>query len=334
MRNAGTLSWLLGDHLGSTSITANSGGTLYSELRYKAWGESRYTNGSTPTSYHFTGQREESTIGLYYYGARWYDAYLGRWTQPDSIIPQPGDPQSLNRYTYAKNNPVSYTDPSGHTPWFIAAAVGTALDVGFDWVIARATGSQFDLGRSLSVNASVNLATAGLGGKLTKLGKLAGLAKAAVSVGADVVASTAYDVAVEGQPVGESLVSNAGASIVGQIAGTAAGKATRHTWQAFNFGSNRGKTLVPTSFDLEMGGDVYHVHPNATEHMEEYARTHGGTGEYPLSNLAMAIQAARDQGLQNGRNYFKFGDSATGIYEIGIDSTDNTVFHFLYTPGE
>ncbi len=68
--------------------------------------------------------------------------------------------------------------------------------------------------------------------------------------------------------------------------------------------------------------------------MEEYARTHGGTGEYPLSNLAMAIQAARDQGLQNGRNYFKFGDSATGIYEIGIDSTDNTVFHFLYTPGE
>lgn len=46
---AGSPSFLLGDHLGSTAITADSSGTLYVELRYKAWGENRYTNGTTLT---------------------------------------------------------------------------------------------------------------------------------------------------------------------------------------------------------------------------------------------------------------------------------------------
>ncbi len=39
---------------------------------------------------------------------------LGRFIQPDTLVPDPGDPQSLNRYSYAANNPVRYTDPSGH----------------------------------------------------------------------------------------------------------------------------------------------------------------------------------------------------------------------------
>ncbi len=45
---------------------------------------------------------------------RYYDPTLGRFIQPDTIVPDPGDPQSLNRYSYAGNNPVRYTDPSGH----------------------------------------------------------------------------------------------------------------------------------------------------------------------------------------------------------------------------
>jgi hypothetical protein len=47
-------------------------------------------------------------------GARWYDAVLGRFLQADTIVPNPADPQSLNRYAYGLNNPVKYTDPSGH----------------------------------------------------------------------------------------------------------------------------------------------------------------------------------------------------------------------------
>jgi RHS repeat-associated protein len=85
------------------------------ELRYKAWGENRYTStGTTPTTYRYTGQREEAALGLYFYNSRWYDPAIGRFLQADSIVPNPGNPQSLNRYTYVLNSPLKYTDPTGH----------------------------------------------------------------------------------------------------------------------------------------------------------------------------------------------------------------------------
>ena len=79
----------------------------------KPWGETRVATGSTPTTWRFTGQREDATIGLYYFGARYYDPKLGRFIQPDTIVPEPGNPQSLNRYSYMLNNPLRYTDPTG-----------------------------------------------------------------------------------------------------------------------------------------------------------------------------------------------------------------------------
>jgi len=47
-------------------------------------------------------------------GAREYDPSLGRWLSADTIVPDPANPQSFNRYAYVLNNPLKYTDPSGH----------------------------------------------------------------------------------------------------------------------------------------------------------------------------------------------------------------------------
>ena len=93
-------------------MTANSSGTKTAELRYKAWGETRYTSGTTLTTFKYTDQREESSFGLYYYGARWYDPSLARFTSPDTITA--GGTQGLDRYHYASNNPLRYIDPTGH----------------------------------------------------------------------------------------------------------------------------------------------------------------------------------------------------------------------------
>lgn len=49
-----------------------------------------------------------------FYNARWYDPYITQFSQPDSIVPDPYNSQDWNRYAYARNNPVKYTDPSGH----------------------------------------------------------------------------------------------------------------------------------------------------------------------------------------------------------------------------
>ncbi len=66
------------------------------------------------TAKRYTGQRFDDAIGLYYYNARYYDPALGRFAQADTIVPEPGNPQSLNRYSYVLNNALRYTDPSGH----------------------------------------------------------------------------------------------------------------------------------------------------------------------------------------------------------------------------
>jgi len=94
------------DHLGSQAITVNgTTGAKVAEVRYKPWGEDRWASGTTPTTYRYTGQRKESAIGLYYYGARWYDPALARFVQADTVVPNPGDPQYLNRYSYVLNQP-------------------------------------------------------------------------------------------------------------------------------------------------------------------------------------------------------------------------------------
>jgi hypothetical protein len=46
-------------------------------------------------------------------GARWYDPSLGRWLSPDTLVPNPASPQSLNRYTYVGNSPLRFVDPTG-----------------------------------------------------------------------------------------------------------------------------------------------------------------------------------------------------------------------------
>ena len=95
------------------------------QVRYKPWGENRYTSGTTPTTNRFTGQRQEASVGggsgLYFYNARWYDPAIGRFLSADTVVAEPGNPQALNRYSYVYNSPIKYTDPSGH-------CVGSEID--------------------------------------------------------------------------------------------------------------------------------------------------------------------------------------------------------------
>jgi len=84
------------------------------QQRYYPYGAGRPTDTTLPTDYRFTGQRREGTIGLYDYGARFYDPALGRFLSADTVVPKPGNPQALNRYAYVLNNPLKYTDPTGH----------------------------------------------------------------------------------------------------------------------------------------------------------------------------------------------------------------------------
>ncbi|MFZ1991549.1 MAG: RHS repeat-associated core domain-containing protein, partial [Alphaproteobacteria bacterium] len=114
------------DHLGSSTVITNAAGNKVQETYYYPFGETRYNSGNA-THYKFTGQEEDAETGLYYYGARYYDPVIGRFISADTIVPDPFYPQSLNRYSYALNNPVVIKDANGHFPFLALIAIGAFI---------------------------------------------------------------------------------------------------------------------------------------------------------------------------------------------------------------
>ena len=114
LRDAGGTFYLLTDHVGSVVAVVDGTGAVVAEQRYRPFGQPRLTPGIGQTDHGFTGQRSLSAAGLQDFNARWLDVALGTFSSADSWTPSPSDPPSLNRYGYALNNPLRYTDPTGH----------------------------------------------------------------------------------------------------------------------------------------------------------------------------------------------------------------------------
>jgi RHS repeat-associated protein len=110
------VTYFVQDHLHSTSASLAPDGTLSESGAYLPFGADRTPASVTATSYGFTDQERDRSTGFYNYDARQYDPEASRFISPDSLLPNPYDPQQLNRYAYARNNPLKYVDPSGHEP--------------------------------------------------------------------------------------------------------------------------------------------------------------------------------------------------------------------------
>jgi RHS repeat-associated protein len=150
-RDSGTLRYVIGDHLGSSTVTADVNGGNVTRQLFKAWGETR-SSGSLGTKYQYTGQFSYTVdFGLHFFRARFYDPTIGRFASADTVIPGrprnvllmaayyeseflyqvnrynsgdakirrelshlPTDSISFDRLAFANNNPVYFIDVSGH----------------------------------------------------------------------------------------------------------------------------------------------------------------------------------------------------------------------------
>ncbi len=115
------LRYQLDDHLGTSRVECDGSGALLTYEEYHPYGTTafRASSGATgfaPKRYRYTGKERDDETGLYYYGARYYPPWLGRWTACDS-----SGADGLNRYTYVRCNPVTFNDPTGREaekPWY------------------------------------------------------------------------------------------------------------------------------------------------------------------------------------------------------------------------
>ena len=132
--NNAAVFYYFADHLGSSRVLTNSSGTVVEDSDFYPFGGERVVVNNDPNPYKFTGKERDTESGLDYFIARYYSSAYGRFLSPDEFTGGPVDayssndplppgplpyalitnPQSLNKYSYAYNQPLKYIDPDGH----------------------------------------------------------------------------------------------------------------------------------------------------------------------------------------------------------------------------
>jgi RHS repeat-associated protein len=123
-RDGRATAYLHGDGLGSIRVITDENGRVVEKLDYDPWGKRR--EGAKTAAYHtfrggFSGHEHLDNLGLIHMGGRVYDPDIGRFISADPFIDGAASSQGYNRYAYVSNNPLRYTDPTGH--WGLGSIV-------------------------------------------------------------------------------------------------------------------------------------------------------------------------------------------------------------------
>jgi RHS repeat-associated protein len=210
------------DHLGSISVITNEAGGVVSRLSYNAFGKRRngttwsgapaadnWTSASGVTHRGFTSHEHLDNVDLIHMNGRVYDPTLGRFLSADPIIQEPMLAQSLNRYSYVMNNPLSAIDPTGYS-WLSSAfssigrfikkylpqivmiisslcgmpQIGFVFNMAYSWVMmARTDGDIYGWMFSQWLNVVGMVAGGAAAGQIAGEGMLAMIMRGAVSGG-------------------------------------------------------------------------------------------------------------------------------------------------------
>lgn len=97
-----------------TALVNAATGTIAASYYYDAFGVVLESTGTVNNSILYSGYQYDKETGLYYLNARMYDPSIARFLQEDTYAGDRTDPLSLNLYTYCHNEPLMYSDPTGH----------------------------------------------------------------------------------------------------------------------------------------------------------------------------------------------------------------------------
>ena len=107
-----TVKFHLGNHIGSSTVVIDETGGWITREEYTPYGESSFGSFALKR-YRYAGKEKDEESGFYYYGARYYACWLGRWISPDPLKLS----DNINLFRFVNNNPVVLFDPDGKEDW-------------------------------------------------------------------------------------------------------------------------------------------------------------------------------------------------------------------------
>jgi RHS repeat-associated protein len=303
-----------GDHLGSSSIITDQDGQQVQYLEYAPYGTVTRNEGADVAAYKFTGKELDST-GLYFYSARYYDPEIGRFVTPDTIVQSPYDPQSLNRYSYCRNNPIKYVDPSGHFFW-VAAIIGAIIGAISGGIAAAQAGGSIWGG--ILFGAVFGGATGAIGfGVGQALQAAAEAAKQAITaVGGALITGLEFGIGAIGPGMASGFAGGEGSFLdvlkggaigfgTGFITGAAVGYSYAKGWQSFLHGADIRAT-------------------NAQILMKQV-----GNGDYVGASATLRTDSVLARKLANPKVHFTTNDGVNGILSDQVIRKSKDGFTYL-----
>jgi len=304
-------------------VLTNNDGAYHERIEYlpygEVWVEDAAINSNYRTPYKFTGKELDKETGLYYFGARYYDARMSRWISTDKYLerylPIKGNVEldnlpgmggvynsiNLDLYCYVRGNPILYLDPDGHLlkefgEWLNKAGADINKAITNSSVVKELHRTDTSTGRKLAVagGVSVGLTAASIGSAiaapkmigalLTTLGKEAvkqGIKKAAVSGAIQAVANVSSNVCVNHD---KSVEGNVTTGLVGF--GVGAISSLAGTWGFFEKSA--------ATFGIGFAGDLINQKIVSNEFNSERAIVSGFMNMVGSNITGPAIQSARE----------------------------------------
>lgn len=278
--------YYVNDALGSPAASIDNTGALSWHRHYQPYGKEIDNKDPEVNHTSFTGKKLYGDIGLVHMNARFYDPVVGRFMGYDPAAVTPDNLFSFNRYAYANNNPMLYTDPNGLLPDLPEAIAGAAIG--------------FVSGAFMA------------GWKGAFVGAAAGLA---ASVGTSVLAApAAITSAVEGMSVA-TTVSTTTLNVAAGVTANAAeqGFQGASSWSGFsmsNFNSALSPSNISSTFDATVVGNIGKIGVGMLgKAVSGYSTSYSLAGDYALNT-----------------SYNSKGDSISSDAVKGIASlTDKTI---------
>ncbi|KAF9064010.1 hypothetical protein BDP27DRAFT_1334218 [Rhodocollybia butyracea] len=225
-----TVHYFHSDHLGSTIAVSDSGGNIVTQYKYDSFGKVS-VEGTDIARYKFSG-KELIDNELYYFGARFYDADIGRFVTLDKFPVNLDNigPSTFNMYAFSRNNPINYVDVDGNAPWWHwlvdAVLIVTAVALMFVPVVGPLATIAMGALTGALLGAGMAGLNADIAGKSTKdwaidmgIGALTGAITGAASAGLNVALpslSMSTQALKMGKFVGRELVKVAINQVVGK----------------------------------------------------------------------------------------------------------------------